>query len=297
MRFDLVDLRLFLLVAESGSITQGADRAGLALASASARIKGMEARLGVPLLERARRGVGLTPAGRALVGHAQVVGNQIEQMTGDMSAYARGLRARVRLLANTAASAELLPDVLGQFLAENDSVDVELEERSSLAIIENIASGAADLGIAASWASAGSLAQRHFWNDRLVVIASRKRSRFAKRRSVSLEDIADAPFVGLGVGSPLQEHIVRPAARRGHHLTFRVRLATLEAVCGLVGRDIGIAVVPEAAARRHAREQRLRILRLDDDLATRRLMLYARDFATLPVHARMLADALAPAAG
>jgi hypothetical protein len=40
MRFDLVDLRLFLFVAESGSITSGATRAGLALASASARIKG-----------------------------------------------------------------------------------------------------------------------------------------------------------------------------------------------------------------------------------------------------------------
>ena len=46
MRFDLVDLRLFLFVAESGSITLGAERAGLALASASARIKGMEESLG-----------------------------------------------------------------------------------------------------------------------------------------------------------------------------------------------------------------------------------------------------------
>ncbi|MBZ9995735.1 LysR family transcriptional regulator, partial [Mesorhizobium sp. BH1-1-4] len=51
MRFDLTDLRLFLLVAERGSITHGAELAGLALASASARIKGMEESLGAPLLE------------------------------------------------------------------------------------------------------------------------------------------------------------------------------------------------------------------------------------------------------
>ena len=43
MRFDLVDLQLFIAVADSGSITHGAQRAHLALASASARIKGLEA--------------------------------------------------------------------------------------------------------------------------------------------------------------------------------------------------------------------------------------------------------------
>jgi hypothetical protein len=39
MRFDLVDLQLFIAVADQRSITRGADRAHLALASASARIK------------------------------------------------------------------------------------------------------------------------------------------------------------------------------------------------------------------------------------------------------------------
>ena len=53
MRFDLVDLRLFLFVVEASSITHGAARAGMALASASERVRLMEESLGVPLLERA----------------------------------------------------------------------------------------------------------------------------------------------------------------------------------------------------------------------------------------------------
>ena len=293
MRFDLVDLRLFLLIAESGSITVGADRAGLALASASARVKGMEDRLGVPLLERQRRGVTLTPAGRALVGHAQAVQNQIAQMTGDMSAYARGFRARIRLLANTAASAEILPDLLGAFLAKHRDIDIDLEERSSLAIVEAVAKGAADLGIAASWAAPGVLERRPFRTDRLVVIAPRALRRLARLRSVSLDDIAREPFVGLGPGNPLQEHIVRQAAQR-HHLAFRVRLTTLEGICNLVARGIGVAVVPEAAARRHRDAAHLRIIPLKDELATRELALCARSFAGLASHAKLLADALSP---
>ena len=62
MRFDLVDLQLFIAVADSGSITHGAMRAHLALASASARIKGLETDLGVALLKRRRRGIELTAA-------------------------------------------------------------------------------------------------------------------------------------------------------------------------------------------------------------------------------------------
>ena len=67
MRFDLVDLQLFLHVLDAGSITAGSRRAHLALASASERIQHMEETLGVPLLVRGRRGVQPTAAGSARV--------------------------------------------------------------------------------------------------------------------------------------------------------------------------------------------------------------------------------------
>jgi DNA-binding transcriptional LysR family regulator len=70
MRFDLVDLQLFIAVADCSSITRGARRVHLALASASARIKGLEVALGVILLKRDRRGIELTDVGIAVVPEA-----------------------------------------------------------------------------------------------------------------------------------------------------------------------------------------------------------------------------------
>jgi DNA-binding transcriptional LysR family regulator len=107
------------------------------------------------------------------------------------------------------------------------------------------------------------------------------------------EAVAGQPFVGLSPGNPLQEHIVRQAARLGYHLGFRVRLATLDAVCEFVSRGIGIAVVPEAAARRCRQAKLLRVVLLKDEWATRRLMLCARVFDDLSPHAKLLADMLA----
>ncbi|MET0678706.1 MAG: LysR family transcriptional regulator, partial [Bradyrhizobium sp.] len=109
MRFDLIDLQLFIAVAETRSITNGAERVHLALASASARMKGLEAALGVTLLSRGRRGVDLTPAGEALLDHARIVIHNVEAMRGDLLTYASGMKATVRFLANTSAVSEYLP--------------------------------------------------------------------------------------------------------------------------------------------------------------------------------------------
>ena len=92
MRFDFTDLRLFRHIAETGSITHGAERSHLALASASARVRGMEKMLDVPLLQRGRRGVRLTDAGRSLLDHARIVLQQVDTMRGELSAYSRGLK-------------------------------------------------------------------------------------------------------------------------------------------------------------------------------------------------------------
>jgi molybdate transport repressor ModE-like protein len=113
MRFDLVDLQLFLRVAEAGSITHGAERSNMALASASERMRKMEELAGTALLERGRRGVILTPAGRALAHHAHLVLHQIEHMKGELSEYAGGTKGRVRIQANASAVSEFLPESLG----------------------------------------------------------------------------------------------------------------------------------------------------------------------------------------
>ena len=52
-------------------------------------------------------------------------------MRGELGDYAKGLRGHVRLLSNTVAIAELLPDALAAFLSAHPNIDVELEDRPS----------------------------------------------------------------------------------------------------------------------------------------------------------------------
>ncbi|QRM46992.1 LysR substrate-binding domain-containing protein [Rhizobium sp. BG4] len=290
MRFDLTDLRLFLHVVEAQSITQGAERSGMALPSASARIRGMEETSGIPLLEREARGVRPTPAGEALTHHARIVLGQMEQMRGDLQLYAGGLRGQVRLFSGRAAMAHL-PARLRHFLADHPAIDIDLQEKQSPDVVAAVAGGLADLGIAADTSETGSLETRPFEIDRLVVVAALDHPLVAEG-SVAFRDILCEPFVGLPADSALQGHLSAHAAREGRQFKLRVRLDSFEDICAMASSGVGLAIVPDVYARRYQAEMVLGVIPLTDAWALRHLLLCARSFAALPVHARKLVEYL-----
>jgi DNA-binding transcriptional LysR family regulator len=295
MRFDLVDLRLFIAVADARSITGGADRAHLALASASARIKGLEEAFAVALFKRGRRGVELTAAGESLLDHARLIMHNVEAMQGELARFASGLRADVQLLANTVGLAEHLPKALAAFLRDNPDINVDVEERESTDIAAAIASGAADLGFAAEHALPDTIERFVFGEDRLMLVASR-RGPFAGRRQIDFVEAAGHDFVGLTQATALQVHISKHAARLGMRLHVRARLRDFDTICQMVAGGVGIAVVPEAAARRCARTMPIAVLTLRDAFANRKLVICARSFKALPRPAKLLVDHLRKAA-
>jgi DNA-binding transcriptional LysR family regulator len=291
MRFDLVDLQLFIAVAETRSITAGAGRSHLALASASERIRGLEAELGVMLLKRGRRGVELTSAGESLLDHARVVMHDVEALRGDLAAFASGSRASVHLLANTSGISEYLPKVLASFLAANPRISVDVEERESGEIARAIVSGAADLGLAAEHALPEGIERIAFSEDRLVLVVPRH-DRLAGRRQVDFRDVIGRDFVGLIASSALHAHVAGHAAKLGARLRFRARLNNFDAIGQMVAGNIGVAVMPEIAARRCARAMKIAVVRIRDSWADRRLAICARSFRGLPRPAQQLVEHL-----
>src|SRR5439155_20116668 len=173
LRFDLTDLSLFRHVVEAGSITHGAERAHLALAAASTRIRNMEEALGAALLTRGRQGVTPTQAGRTLLQHARAILAQAERLREDLGAYAGGQAGQVRVLSNTNALTEFLPETLSSFLATHPHISVDLEERLSDEIVGLIAEGVADIGIVAGTVDPGRLTTYPFRTDRFVLVVPR----------------------------------------------------------------------------------------------------------------------------
>ena len=173
MRFDLADLSLFRHVVEAGSITHGAERAHLALGRRLDPHPQHGRRARRPLLTRGRAGVTPTQAGRTLLQHARAILRQAERLHEDLGAYGGGLAGQIRVLSNTNALTEFLPEALSSFLAAHPNVSVDLEERLSDEIVGLIAEGVADLGIVAGTVDAGALETYPFRRDRFVLVVAR----------------------------------------------------------------------------------------------------------------------------
>ncbi|MBJ7411863.1 MAG: LysR family transcriptional regulator [Phenylobacterium sp.] len=291
MRFDLTDLRLFCDVSDAGSITAGAERSALALAAASTRIRNMEAVLGAALFTRSRQGVTPTPAGRAFLKHARTILGQAARMREDLSAFAGGLSGEVRLLANTNALTEFLPEALSSFLAAHPHVSVDLEERLSDEIVGLIAEGVGDVGIVAGTVDVGALQTYPFRSDRFVVVAATGHP-LAARGAVAFAEVLDYDVVGLERSSSLQRFLTAKAAREGRPLKARIQLRSFDAVCRMVESGVGIGVVPQTTAARAARTMSLATIDLTDDWALRELTIVVRAADELRPYARELVESL-----
>jgi DNA-binding transcriptional LysR family regulator len=291
-RFDLSDLRLFLHVVEAGSITRGAERIHLAIAAASARIRNMEVALGTLLLHRERQGVQPTPAGRTLVHHARLLLQQAERMHGELAQYAEGIRGQVRLMSNTNALTEFLPEPLSDFLSSHPQVNIDLEERLSDEIVAAVADGTADIGIVAGTVGVAGLETLPFRTDRFVLVVAPSHP-LATLERTPFAEVLDCDFVGLDRSSALQRFLAEKAERVGRRLKLRVQLRSFDAVCRLVECNVGIGVVPATTAERHAKTMSIHKIELADDWAVRKLTICIRREADLPVYARDLVRHLA----
>ena len=291
MRFDLIDLKLFSEVVDAGSITAGAQNSALALAAASTRIRNMEAALGCALLTRSRQGVEPTAAGRMLLKHARAMLAQAARMREDLSAFAGGRSGEVKLLANTNALTEFLPEALSSFLSAHPHVSVDLEERLSDEIVGLVAEGVGDVGIVAGTVDVGALQTYPFRSDRFVVVTAPDHP-LAARAGVSFAEVLAYDLVGLERSASLQRFLTAKAAREGRPLKLRVQLRSFDAVCRLVEAGVGVGVVPQTTARRAEKSMSLAVIALADDWALRELTIVVRAGEDLRPYARELVESL-----
>ncbi|KQM33886.1 LysR family transcriptional regulator [Rhizobium sp. Leaf68] len=282
MRFDLTDLRLFLAVADAGSITHGAQEIGLSLAAASDRLREMELAGGVALLERGRRGIRLTEAGETLSHHARQIIGHVALMRADLGQFAKGLRATIRMAVNTAAMVDTLPQRLTPWLADHPQVDIDLRERQSHEIARSVTAGFADIGILSDVAAHEALVFKSFATSQLAIVSA-KSHRLANEKHVRFESLTNDYFIGLKDGA-LQAHIESQAEKIGARLRYRISLRTYESICHAASAGLGIAIVPSTIAHHCKRSYPLSVTPLADAWARRNLVVcIARDAEQTPL--------------
>lgn len=290
-RFDFLTLKLFVSVAEEGSLTAGAEREHLALAAVSKRVSDLEELLGTELLYRRPRGIELTPAGLAFLHHARRIMESVERLNAELSEYSEGIRGHVRIHSNTSAIIAFLPRDLSEFAVRYPQIKLDLQERVSSDVITAVREGEADIGIFAGHVDASDLQVMAYRSDRLMLMVP-KGHPLAQRDSLYLHEATEYDFVGLQQDASLQALLHEQASQAGRSLRMRVQVRSFDAICRMIHYGMGVGVLPEQTIYRDLRDLALTSIPLADSWAHRELVIGMRRYSSLPVIARHLVDHL-----
>lgn len=278
---DIDSLALFVRAAELGNLTRAAQASHITVPAASRRLAMLERQLDVRLFERHSRGIELTPAGEHLLILARDLVARTQRLRAEMSNYASGHDAVVRVNGNTSAMAQFLPGDIARFQALNPNYRIVLEECWSDEAIRRVRIGATDLAIIVVGADATDLYSLPYREDRLAAVMREDdavlKDHDRTSPSIAFSRVLDRDLVGLEGNSSLTRLLTAQAELNQRAIALRVQVRSFEAVCRSVDAKLGIGILPLAAATNYAASLKLVVLPLQDDWARREMALVLRE--------------------
>ena len=255
MAITLTQLRSFLAVVRTGSVTGAAEELVVTQPSVSAAVSALSRELGVDLTERVGRSVRPSAAGHAFATYAADVVGLLDQGRRAAREAAEAADKELRIAAVTTAGEHIVPRVMEAFSTNHPEITLSVDVGNRERVFARLRSHRSDVAIGGRPPSEGGVVGEPFLDNAIVIIAA-PGDPLTGRRSVAVEELADRPWLlreeGSGTRAMTEEwlatHDLRPeiltlgsngaikeGARAGLGISLQSRLAAeLELDLGLL---------------------------------------------------------------
>jgi DNA-binding transcriptional LysR family regulator len=253
----LIDLDLFVTVLDVGSLSRAAAVHGISQPAASARLRGLERRLGVQLLERTSAGSTPTAEGLAVGEWAGGVLAAVQALMSGVSAL-HVSTDELRVIASYTIAEHLLPRWLSVFHREHPEVGTELRVANSAAVERAVHEGTADVGFVENPQPIDDLHTLAVATDELIVVVAPDHVWARRRRPLPVAALAGTPLVVRETGSGTRETLDELLGRHGLRAEPpALELGSTVAVKSAVLAGVGPAVLSRLAVDHELADGRL----------------------------------------
>lgn len=251
-------LRLFLALAETGSVSAAARRLHVTQPTVSMQLRELTRAVGVPLHEVVARRVRLTDVGRELERAARAIAGEWD-LFGQRIDAMRGL-VRGRLNVAVVSTAKyFVPRLLGAFCANHPAVELSFEVQNRDGVVRRLRDNMDDLYVMSTPPRDRRVTAVPFLPNPLVVIASASHP-LARRKRLALQDLATSRFIlrerGSGTRMAIDDHFRRHRFRP----ELRLELGSNEAIREAVAGDLGLSVLSRHALPPEPAQQGIAVL-------------------------------------
>lgn len=247
--FSLEQLRTLADVAELGSFSAAAERAGISQPAASQQVRQLERQLGLRLLERVGRRVQPTPAGRELLAHAQRIQDEVAAAMQALAPHRSGQLGRVRIGTGATACIYLLPPVLRGLRERMPGLEITVRTGNAPEILKLLEANALDLALV-TLPGRGARPDRalqvsRLYEDELVAVFPAEEG--PPPLPLTPARMAQKPLLFYEDGGNTRHIIDRWFAAAGRHPKPVMELGNVEAIKQLIGAGLGWSVLPRLA--------------------------------------------------
>jgi len=262
MNFTLRQLRLFLALAETGSVSAAAKAMHVTQPTASMQLKDISASVGLPLYEVIGKKIFLTETGKALAITARDITQSLasfEQLANATKGIAKGhLRIAV-----VSTAKYFMPRLIGSFCKRHPLIDVSLEILNRDGVLGRLRQNTDDLYIMSMPPDDVVLVDEVLMPNPIVVIAA-STDPLAKQKNVTLSDLKSRRFILREPGSGTRMTADQYFRGKKFRADIRLELGSNEAVKESVAGGLGIGVISQYALHGHQKEHGVRVVEVDE---------------------------------
>jgi DNA-binding transcriptional LysR family regulator len=263
--FDLRQIEIFLKVVELGSFSKAAEAVNLAQASVSERIATLESMVGAKLLDRMGRTVVPTKAGALLCRHARHLLEMKKAVCLEMQDFLGLKQGEIHIGASTIPGEYILPEIIGRFAEQYPLTSVILMVADSEQIEARVLQGDLEFGIIGRRSSNRKLLNHELWEDDLVLVVP-SGHRWASKKEVTAQELADEPFISREAGSgtlwSMEKTLQNAGAKGIGSLRVVARLGTSTAVKEGVKAGAGVSILSSRAVETELKAGMLKSLKI-----------------------------------
>jgi len=301
-------LRTFVTVVEREGFSAAAQVLSISQPAVSQQIRRLEAELGVELLRRGRRAaIELTAFGEILLDFARTTLIAYDDLCQEFYRRQSVIEGKLWLAASTTPGEYLVPQLLADFRAQYPAVEAQVTVSDTASVVQQVLNSECDLGFVGAPVEQSPLILERLTAD-LVVLAIYPEHPFARRESVTWEEVQTQPLILREEGSGTRQTVLHALAARDQTLppaSVALTLGSTQAVVQAIRDELGIGFVSQRAIARVPPAERLPTVAVEGLTFTRELFIIydAAQINTPLLHAflvfvrqRYSADGLEPPA-
>ncbi|MCM3640004.1 MULTISPECIES: LysR family transcriptional regulator [Priestia] len=280
---EVEDIRIFMAVAEYGSVSLAADKLGYVQPNVTARIRSLERKIGHPLFHRHRRGMTLNVEGRKLLTY----GEQMMRLMDEIHKAFQDERNLVgSLCIGLVETVVGFPEIISSYHNKYKNVDISLESGVSTQLIEKVLKFQLDGAFVAEPVNVSMLAQIPAFDEEIVLVCSANANENGKKQIQSARELLHLPFILFNEGCQYRERLQQWLKEEQIVSPKIMEFATLETIMGTVVSGLGVTLIARSLAERYEREGLVQLFSIPEPYRNLRIVYVRRSDSYLGVTER-----------